>query len=322
MQISVSINQITAPAAPANIAGGAGAVVVDDAETNDSVVFAPVDAVSISEAGRRASEQPRQNVVEPVTARGKNDTEATDNKARENAGAGVRGDDSVEASDKERNTDQDKADIAQEQRRNQEESEQKQQQADLAVIRQLKARDREVKAHEAAHAAVGGDLAGAPTFSYERGPDGVRYAVGGEVAINVGKVANDPQATLEKMTRVQRAALAPAEPSAQDRQVAAQAAQIAAEARAEIAIERRSTSESADQAADETREKVREEIKEAKERREKALEEQQKEDGGKAVSAADLFAEENARSRRINQALLEITLPVSNPSGALVNATA
>lgn len=58
MQISVSTNQITAPAAPANMGGGAGLVVVDGAENIDSVSFAPVDAVSISDAARKASEQP------------------------------------------------------------------------------------------------------------------------------------------------------------------------------------------------------------------------------------------------------------------------
>jgi hypothetical protein len=66
----------------------------------------------------------------------------------------------------------------------------------------------------------------------------VNYAVGGEVSIRVGTVANDPQATLEKAEQVRRAALAPADPSSQDRQVAARASQIAAEARAELASQR------------------------------------------------------------------------------------
>jgi hypothetical protein len=111
---------------------------------------------------------------------------------------------------------------------------QQQQQQDLDVIRELTLRDDEVRAHEQAHSAVGGQYAGSADFIYQRGPDGVNYAVGGEVSIDVGVIAGDPQATLEKMLLVQRAALAPAEPSSQDRQVAALASQQANQARADI----------------------------------------------------------------------------------------
>ncbi len=103
-------------------------------------------------------------------------------------------------------------------------------------LRELRARDREVRAHEAAHAAAAGGLArGAPSYSYVRGPDGRQYAVGGEVRIDTGAIAGDPRATLEKAQQIRRAALAPGEPSPQDRAVAAAAAQMAAEARAELA---------------------------------------------------------------------------------------
>lgn len=107
---------------------------------------------------------------------------------------------------------------------------------DLATIQTLKARDREVKAHEAAHLAAAGNLAiGGANYTYQRGPDGVQYAIGGEVNIDTSAVAGDPEATLAKAERIRAAALAPAQPSAQDRQVAAQAAQLAIQARAEIA---------------------------------------------------------------------------------------
>ncbi|MCG8672212.1 MAG: hypothetical protein MI867_22595 [Pseudomonadales bacterium] len=109
-----------------------------------------------------------------------------------------------------------------------------QRQQDDAIIRQLKSRDREVRVHEAAHAAVGGRYAGSPSFQYERGPDGVNYAVSGEVSISVSKVAGDPEATLEKAKVIRAAALAPAEPSAQDRRVAAEASQLQVEARSDI----------------------------------------------------------------------------------------
>lgn len=103
----------------------------------------------------------------------------------------------------------------------------------LEEIRNLAARDREVRTHEKAHAAIGGAYAGAPVYTYERGPDGVSYAVGGEVSISTSKEAT-PEATLRKAQIVRRAALAPAEPSPQDRKVAALASQMAAEAMMEI----------------------------------------------------------------------------------------
>ncbi|MEM1386082.1 MAG: putative metalloprotease CJM1_0395 family protein [Pseudomonadota bacterium] len=89
------------------------------------------------------------------------------------------------------------------------------------VIDELKARDREVRDHEQAHARVGGPYAGEPSYSYQIGPDGKRYAVGGEVSIDVTPVPDDPEATIAKMDVVKAAALAPAEPSSQDRRVAA-----------------------------------------------------------------------------------------------------
>lgn len=121
----------------------------------------------------------------------------------------------------------------------------KQEQALQLVIAELANRDREVRSHEQAHAAVGGAHAGAPTYTYTRGPDGKRYASGGEVSIDVGAVANDPQATLSKMQIVIRAALAPAEPSAQDRSVASQAQAQMAVARAELAAAQRREAEGA-----------------------------------------------------------------------------
>ncbi len=136
-------------------------------------------------------------------------------------------------------------------------------------IAELASRDREVRAHEQAHAAVGGAYAGAPTYTYSRGPDGKRYAIGGEVSIDSSPIPNDPEATLRKMELVQRAALAPAEPSAQDRRVAAQAAAQATQARAELAQLRR---EEATSAAEE-RAALREERLAAQEER-KAREEE------------------------------------------------
>lgn len=111
---------------------------------------------------------------------------------------------------------------------------------ELRLIQQLKARDREVRAHEAAHVAAGAELIrGGASFTYQRGPDGLQYAIGGEVSIDTSKVANNPEATIQKASKIRAAALAPAQPSAQDRNVAAKAAQLAIEARAELNLEQR-----------------------------------------------------------------------------------
>jgi hypothetical protein len=104
-----------------------------------------------------------------------------------------------------------------------------------AVVNDLRARDREVRAHEAAHATAGAGIAGQPQFEFTTGPDGRQYAIAGEVAIDTSPVAGDPEATAEKMEQVLRAALAPAEPSPQDRAVAAQARAQLQIARAEAA---------------------------------------------------------------------------------------
>jgi hypothetical protein len=107
-----------------------------------------------------------------------------------------------------------------------------------AQVKKLAARDREVRAHEAAHQAVGGQYAGAASFSYQSGPDGRRYAVGGEVPIDTGAVPGNPEATITKLRTVRRAALAPAEPSAQDRSIAARAEAGVRQAQAQRQIER------------------------------------------------------------------------------------
>ncbi len=123
----------------------------------------------------------------------------------------------------------------QEKDKQQQRLEAQQQRIEQQQISELAARDREVRNHERAHAAVGGQYAGAPRYQFERGPDGINYAVGGEVSISTGGVSGDPQATIEKAQIIRRAALAPSEPSSQDRKVAAEATQMEAEARVELA---------------------------------------------------------------------------------------
>ena len=102
----------------------------------------------------------------------------------------------------------------------------------------LKARDSEVKAHEHAHATVGGQYAQSPSFKYEKGADGQRYATDGEVQIDVSPVGGDPLATINKMKQVYAAAMAPVDPSSADIRVAAEALQKMNEAK-EMLIEER-----------------------------------------------------------------------------------
>lgn len=112
-------------------------------------------------------------------------------------------------------------------------------------IQELKSRDQEVKTHEQAHAAIGGRYAGAPSYSYERGPDGKQYAVAGEVQIDIAPIPGDPQATVQKMQQVRSAALAPAEPSSADRRIAAEALQRQMQAQAELVQQQAATATAA-----------------------------------------------------------------------------
>jgi hypothetical protein len=105
-------------------------------------------------------------------------------------------------------------------------------------VAELAQTDRKVRQHEQMHIAAGRDLiTSGPTYSYETGPDGQRYAVGGEVGIDTSE-ASTPEETAQKATRIRAAALAPPDPSAQDRHVAALAGQMQAEALQEIARQR------------------------------------------------------------------------------------
>lgn len=109
-------------------------------------------------------------------------------------------------------------------------------------LRKLQQRDRQVRAHETAHKLAGGHLAGAARYSYTMGPDGKPYASGGEVSIDTSAVAGDPLATIAKAEKIRKAALAPAQPSTQDRRIANEAANMAARARLELQQSQQETS--------------------------------------------------------------------------------
>ncbi len=121
---------------------------------------------------------------------------------------------------------------------------------DLAQVKDLKARDQKVRAHEQAHQSAGGQYAGSAQFSFAVGPDGKRYAVSGEVSIDVSMVPDNPQATIAKMEVVKRAAVAPAEPSAADRMVYSTASRIEQNAQGELIVQRAQEASGGDESED------------------------------------------------------------------------
>jgi len=105
--------------------------------------------------------------------------------------------------------------------------------AEQREIEKLKRRDREVRAHEMAHQSAGGQYAGSASYSYTTGPDNKRYAVGGSVDIETSP-AKTPEETVKKADQIKRAAMAPAQPSGADMQIAAKATRMKMEAQAEL----------------------------------------------------------------------------------------
>ncbi|MGB3212644.1 MAG: putative metalloprotease CJM1_0395 family protein [Desulforhopalus sp.] len=111
-------------------------------------------------------------------------------------------------------------------------------QQEMVQLRQLKQRDSEVRSHEQAHLSAAGQYArGGASFTYQKGPDGSSYAIGGEVGIDVSKESS-PSATIAKMQTIKRAALAPANPSGADKRIAAQATIQENKARQELLEDR------------------------------------------------------------------------------------
>jgi hypothetical protein len=106
------------------------------------------------------------------------------------------------------------------------------------ILAQLKARDSQVRAHESAHlSAAGAYASGGATYTYQTGPDGRQYAIGGEVSIDVSPIQGDPQATIQKAAQVRAAAMAPADPSGTDAAVANAASSMEQQARAQVVAE-------------------------------------------------------------------------------------
>lgn len=201
--------------------------------------------------------------------------------------------------------------------------------AEQKIVDQLSARDCEVRAHEQAHAAIGGQYAGSPTYTYQRGPDGVSYAVGGEVSIDTSPIPNNPEATLRKAEQIARAASAPAEPSGQDRAVAAQAAKMAQQARVELSRQSQETvqerepiqSEEVVPADDvEARKAAEQEALDKQRKEEEEIREQLKIESQKQSVRALELAELQRKNITTNRRLLEIDSFERLGAGRLVDS--
>jgi len=92
-------------------------------------------------------------------------------------------------------------------------------------VTELRQRDTHVRAHEAAHQAAGGSLTGPASYTYELGPDGRSYAVGGEVSVQ-SRTGRTPDETIAIARQVRAAALAPGDPSSADLAAATAATQV------------------------------------------------------------------------------------------------
>jgi hypothetical protein len=103
------------------------------------------------------------------------------------------------------------------------------------MVGKLEARDTHVRAHEAAHQSAGAST-GAAHFSYQKGPDGKMYAIGGDVSISYQTGAT-PQETISNAQTVINAALAPTDPSPQDYAVASSAKVMMMKAEQELSKE-------------------------------------------------------------------------------------
>ena len=194
-------------------------------------------------------------------------------------------------------------------------------------VDELAAIDRAVRAHEQAHSSVAGRYAGSTTYSFVRGPDGISYAVGGEVSIDTSPIPNDPEASIRKAQQIRMAANAPADPSSQDRRVASQAAGLEAEARAQLAAQKASEIQQEQQQSDDKisaqkseseqrvseEETLRSEIKREAEKQQQELDRSNQE-------RSEILAKSARATFDISRRLVEIGAVKSTPSlGNLFN---
>lgn len=332
MQIPTSAGMLANSVLP--VTPTQGGLLPKTGETAGSTRFAPIEAVSSIRLSRPVPEQHPQPNFAPENSGQAQLTppqNTTITKGGSAAGTDIGGIDEPQAgqatsqdgasknevSGNESQNNTAKNDQAQRESDQIQHRQEQQQQQDLDIIRQLSQRDTVVRAHEHAHSSVGGQHAGSVQYSYQRGPDGVSYAVGGEVPIDVGIINGNPRATLEKMQLVQRAALAPADPSSQDRRVAALASQQANQARAEIVSESRVTGSASNGNDDE---KISDDKKDAPLNSDSVNEASNIRISAPVIVDSEDFQVFNNRIAKINEVLLAISRnDVTNATGQLLD---
>jgi hypothetical protein len=274
-----------------------GVAVAAGSENVDSTSFTPVDKAEQSErAKQEGAEKGAESRLASEQARADKKVQNKEN----------RDDRDQQQSDQsqQKNIDKSQADKQLEARRQQDAQEQRQLASELQQIQQLAERDREVRAHEQAHQSVGGQHTGAMSFSYERGPDGQNYAVEGEISIDTSRVSGNPQATLDKAETIRRAALAPAEPSSQDRRVASEAVLMSVEAK--VDIQKLNSEKLTKEVQQEDTEEVEDLSSEERQVTDKNAQEEQQKKRVEQNPGADIQAL-NERLSRIQSQILEIS---------------
>lgn len=91
---------------------------------------------------------------------------------------------------------------------------------EIALERQLKRIDGEVRNHEMEHYRAGIPYGALPEYWEVTGPLGQRYVVTGITRFDMTKISGDHDKTLQKFETIRRAALAPPIPSDVDRGIA------------------------------------------------------------------------------------------------------
>lgn len=103
---------------------------------------------------------------------------------------------------------------------------------DKELLDKLRARDSLVRGHETAHIlAAGGQAAGPAQYTYQTGPDGRQYAIGGSVSISIVSSPVSDEDAANQAETARRAATANGEMSLRDMQVAMRATELSGRAR-------------------------------------------------------------------------------------------
>ncbi|MEA2017581.1 MAG: putative metalloprotease CJM1_0395 family protein [Campylobacterota bacterium] len=88
------------------------------------------------------------------------------------------------------------------------------------VLEKFKQADANIRSHEQIHASIGHTTAPI-AYTYQEGPDGKMYAVGGHVKLDTS-IPDDPKAAAFKLDMLQKAASGPIDSSAADNTIASQ----------------------------------------------------------------------------------------------------